>query len=339
MRRTMKRLRNGRTRDPRNRRWIPFLILGLLILTTGCGTTFPVFNPVSSQGTTIYNQFLVVLGLSGIVFLIVFGLLGWILLKYRGKDDDDEPYQRAGNTKLEFTWIAIPVLMLTALAIYSGVTMKAVEASSSNALQINVIGHQWWWEFQYPSYGIDTAGELYLPVGTPIKLNITSADVIHSFWVPDLGWKQDAFPNKINVMNLNITKAGTYDGFCAEFCGEEHAWMRIRVVNETKANFDTWVAQQRTPPPAPTTALEKQGEQIFTSNTCVNCHVLSRVGPSLTHFGSRSWIGSGVLTNTPQNLAKWIDNAQQVKPGVHMPSFRFSQDQLNALVAYLEGQK
>ena len=140
-------------------------------------------------------------------------------------------------------------------------------------------------------------------------------------------------------MNLNLTQAGTFDGMCAEFCGSEHAWMRIRVISETQAQFNDWVTQQRTPSPAPSTALEKQGEQIFNSSTCVNCHVTSRVGPSLTHFGSRQWIGSGVVDNTPENLTKWINDVQTVKKGALMPNFHFSPDELQALVAYLEGQK
>jgi cytochrome c oxidase subunit 2 len=225
------------------------------------------------------------------------------------------------------------------LAIYSGFTMKAVGADAPEELQINVIGHQWWWEYQYPRYGIDTASELHLPTGTPVRLNITADDVIHSFWVPDLGWKQDAIPGKTNTMELDLTKTGTWDGQCAEFCGAQHAWMRIRVITQSPVQFNQWVSAQRTPPPAPTTAIARQGQRIFMSNTCVNCHLTSRVGPSLTHFGSREWIGSGVLENTPRNLALWINHVQDVKQGALMPDFHFSESDLSALVAYLEGQK
>lgn len=335
----MKRLLTGRTLGRLRHRLAPLLAVIALIMTTGCGTSLWTLNPKSKQGTDIYHEFVFSLILSAFVLAIVVALLVWILMRYRGHEGDDEPRQTTGNKKLEITWIAIPVVILIVLFTYSAITMRSVEATSSNALQINVIGHQWWWEFQYPSLGIDTAGELHLPVGQPVKLNITGADVIHSFWVPELGWKQDAIPGKINTMNLNLTKTGSFQGSCAEFCGAEHAWMRILVISQTKDQFNAWTTQQRTPPPAPSTALAKQGEQIFNSSTCVNCHVDSRVGPSLTHFGSRQWIGSGVLTNTPQNLADWIDHVQQIKPSVLMPDFHFSQAQLNALVAYLEGQQ
>lgn len=336
----MKRTRIGRILDDFCRvRFAPLPVLLALILTTGCGSTFTTLHPVSSQGSTIYHEFVVILVLSGVVFLIVLGLLGWILLKYRGHSGDDEPAQTSGNRTLEITWISIPVVILIFLFVYSAFTMRSVDAGSANAIQVNVIGHQWWWEYQYPSLGIDTASELHLPIGQPVRLNITAVDVIHSFWVPDLGWKQDAIPGKTNTMNLNLTRAGTFDGMCAEFCGSEHAWMRIRVISESQTQFNDWVTQQRTPAPAPSTALEKQGEQIFNSSTCVNCHVTSRIGPSLTHFGSRQWIGSGVMDNTPENLAKWINDVQSIKRGALMPNFHFSPTELQALVAYLEGQK
>ncbi len=233
----MNRTRTGRRRSPRRHRLVSLIALAGLILSTGCGSVFPTLRPVSSQGTIIYHQYIVVMILSVIVFLIVFGLLGWILLHYRGNEGDDEPNQTSGNKVLEITWITIPVLMLIGLFIYSAVNMRSVEANDSSALQINVIGHQWWWEYQYPSLGIDTASELHLPVGTPVRLNITGADVIHSFWVPDLGWKMDAIPGKSNPMNLNLTQTGTFDGSCAEFCGSEHAWMRIRVISQNQSRF------------------------------------------------------------------------------------------------------
>lgn len=314
-------------------------ILLLPIFSTGCASTLTTMHPVSSQGRTIFHQFVFVLILSAIVFLIVFGLLTVILLRFRGRPGDEEPPQTAGNRALEFTWILIPILILIGLAVYSGFTMKSVGADAPDELQINVIGHQWWWEYQYPRYGIDTGSELHLPTGTPVRLNITATDVIHSFWVPDLGWKQDAIPGKTNTMELDLTESGTWDGQCAEFCGAEHAWMRIRVITQSPDQFSQWVSSQRTPPPTPATSLEKRGQQIFNSSTCVNCHVTSRVGPSLTHFGSREWIGSGVLDNTPDNLARWINHVQDVKKGALMPDFHFSDSELQALVAYLEGQK
>ena len=321
-----------------------FAVFTLVILSAcrsplGSNTSLTALDPVSTQGRSIYQQLAVVQLLSALVLLLVLCLVAWVLLHYRGGPADAEPNQTSNNRILEITWTSIPIIILVGLFIYTYQTMRTVEARQPSPLVISVIGHQWWWEYRYPGQGFDTASELHIPVDTPVTLKITGGDVIHSFWVPQLGWKRDAIPGKTNTMYLTVTKAGTYDGICAEFCGTEHAWMRIRVIAEPIDQFNTWVKQQQQPAAQPATALERKGRQIFQNNTCVNCHVNSPAGPSLTHFGSREWIGSGVIDNTPENLARWINGAQQIKPGALMPSFHFSQSDLNALVAYLEGQR
>ncbi|HEX3723635.1 MAG TPA: cytochrome c oxidase subunit II [Nitrolancea sp.] len=316
-----------------------------LLIFSACGSPFSsgssltTLVPVSTQGRAIYHQFIVVSVISTLVLFVVLGLVVWVLLHYRGKPGDSEPEQVANNRALEIIWTSIPVLILAGLFVFMVHTMRTVDASPKDPVVITVVGHQWWWEYQYREQNFTTASELHIPVDTPVTLKITSVDVIHSFWVPQLGWKQDAIPGKTNTMQLTVTKAGTYDGTCSEFCGTEHAWMRIRVIAEPLDQFNAWVQQQQQPAAQPATALAREGQQIFESSACVSCHVNSGAAPNLTHFGSREWIGSGVLDNTPANLARWINGVKQVKPGALMPSFNFTQSQLNALVAYLEGQK
>ena len=324
-------------------RWLlaafSLLILGACKSPLGADSPLTTLVPVSTQGRAIYHQFVVVCIISTLVLALVLCLVAWVLLHYRGQPGDPEPEQVSNNRKLEILWTSIPILILLGLFVYMFHTMRTVDANQANPIVITVIGHQWWWEYRYSGQGFDTASEVHIPVNTPVTLKITSDDVIHSFWVPQLGWKQDAIPGRTNTMNLTVTRAGTYDGTCAEFCGTEHAWMRIRVIAQPLDQFNAWVAQQKQPAVQPATALERQGQQIFQSNPCASCHVGSNTAPNLTHFGSREWIGSGVLDNTPQNLARWINHVKQVKPGALMPSFNFTQSELNALVAYLEGQK
>ena len=315
------------------------LIFGACSSPLGSGSSLTTLDPVSTQGRSIYHQFVAVMVISALVLFLVLGLVAWVMLHFRGQPGDPEPDQVSNSRTLEIIWISIPIMILVGMFVYMIQTMRTVDARQTNPIVISVIGHQWWWEYKYPGQGFDTASELHIPVNTPVTLKITGADVIHSFWVPQLGWKQDAIPGKTNTMNLTVTKAGTFDGTCAEFCGTEHAWMRIRVIAEPLDQFNAWVQQQQQPAAPPATALARQGQQIFQSNSCVNCHGNAAVAPNLTHFGSREWIGSGVLDNTPENLARWINGVKQVKPGALMPAFNFSQSELNALVAYLEGQK
>ena len=223
--------------------------------------------------------------------------------------------------------------------------MSSVNAESPSAMRVEVVGHQWWWEYRYPDLNVVTANELHVPVGVPLRLELTSNDVIHSFWAPQFGWKKDAIPGKTNTMPVQVDQPGVYDGTCTEYCGTQHAWMRVRVVAQSTDEFNAWVQQQQQPASSSQDPTAARGQQVFTGSTCVNCHTLrgttanGQVGPDLTHFGSRSIIGAGVLENTPDNLRQWISNPQAIKPGVLMPGYSsLSDDDLTALVTYLEGQ-
>lgn len=323
-------------------------ILLLALLLSGCSSGIASFDVVSRQGHDIRWLFLLVMILSALVFLLVASILIFVLLRYRAGRVHQEPRQVTGNRKIEFIWTAIPVVILTVLFILSIQAMHRVEAvqgKSSDPIHVEIIGHQWWWEYRYTDYNIDTANELVLPAGEPVTLKITSDDVIHSFWVPEIGWKQDAIPTKMNTMQVTLDRPGSWEGTCSQYCGAQHAWMRILVVAKTPQQFTSWVRQHKQPAPAPVSALAKQGEQLYMSSTCVSCHTIAgtdskgTVGPNLTHLADRKYIGSGVLTNTPAHLKEWVADAQSVKPDILMPRFNFTSQQLDEIVAYLEGLK
>lgn len=301
------------------------------------------FRPITREGVAITNLFWVVLALSAIVLLIVLVPLVYSIVRFRGRPGDPDPPQVAGNRTIEIIWTGGAFALVVVLFAGAVMTMQTVSAASPSALRVRVIGHQWWWEYQYLDLGITTANELHLPTGQSSQLEISSADVIHSFWVPQLGWKQDGNPGQTHTMWVQPGQPGTIEGACAEYCGTEHAWMRIRVVAQPSDQFQAWVHLQQQPAPAPTTDPQRQGQQLFESNTCVSCHTIQgtpaqgEVGPDLTHLASRSIIAGGVLDNTPENLQRWVQHAGDVKRGALMPNFNtLSDQQAQALTAYLE---
>jgi cytochrome c oxidase subunit 2 len=220
-----------------------------------------------------------------------------------------------------------------------GTMAEITGAGVAPAMRIAATGHQWWWEFGYGS--TKTANELHIPVATPIDLDLTSVDVIHSFWVPELGPKMDMVPGTTNHLRLFARRAGSFEGQCAEFCGVEHAWMRIRVVVQSQTDFDRWLSAQ-----ALTAAAQGgAGERVFLSNICVNCHTIrgttatGTAGPDLTHMGARATIGAGVLPNDVARMRAWLADPQRYKPGSLMPRVPLSDADLDALAAYLGALK
>ena len=336
-------------------RWARYAAGGVVVLggAAGCGPAAGLFGTATPQGRAIADLFVAALALSALILALVYGLLAYALRRYRGRPGDPEPPQVEGNRRLELIWTATPLLLLVVVFVLTVQTMRAVDTppDAPGTLRVQAIGHQWWWEFRYPDLGVVTANELHAPVGVPLRVELEAADVIHSFWVPALGWKRDAIPGKTNVMALRVDEAGVYDGACAEFCGVQHAWMRIRLVAEPAEQFGAWVRGQQQPaaaPPADTpgpgkVSLVARGQQVFLQLTCVNCHTVrgtpaaGRVGPDLTHVGSRATLGGGVVDNTPDTMARWIRDARTLKPGVLMPPFALSDDDLSALAAYLRG--
>jgi cytochrome c oxidase subunit 2 len=265
------------------------------------------------------------------------------MVRFRARPGDaTEPRQTHGNRTMELVWTIVPALTLAVVFVLVVQTMRTVEAAPPDARPVRVIGHQWWWEYEYPDQQVITANELHVPLGTPLVLNLQSVDVIHSFHVPRFGWMRDTVPGKTNLMSVTVVVPGTFDGTCNQFCGVQHAWMRVIVRAEPVEQFNAWLQQQR----QPVAATGAPGEQVFLQNTCVNCHTIrglpaaARVGPDLTHLGSRATLGTGVIDNTSANLQSWIRNASSIKPGVLMPAYQnLSATDLAALADYLESLK
>jgi cytochrome c oxidase subunit 2 len=216
-------------------------------------------------------------------------------------------------------------------------------AASATRVTVQVTGHQWWWEIRYPGTRAVTANELHIPVRTPVRVEVRTADVIHSFWVPELNRKIDTIPGTTNAIELDADAVGSYRGQCAEFCGVQHAHMGLVVVAEPAAQFRQWLAGQARPAAPPATAAARRGQELFTSAGCQSCHAIrgtaasGDVGPDLTHLASRKTLGALAIPNTREYLRSWIVGSQQVKPGNQMPDLDLAPDRLDDLTAYLEG--
>jgi cytochrome c oxidase subunit 2 len=308
-----------------------------------------IFAPASTPAKTIFGLSLFVLTITAVIFVVVAGLLVYSAVKFRGRaaDAGREPAQVYGSTQIELAWTVIPVLIVAVLFLATARVIHAIQDAPkpAAALDVTVIGHQFWWEFRYPNLGIVTANELHIPASdpthpTPTFLKLLSADTDHSFWVPELGGKTDLIPNRVNDMWLDPPRPGIYLGQCAQYCGTQHAKMLLRVSVDRPADFAAWVqAQQQT-------AVQDEkviaGKRVFETTACINCHAVSgtagngRFGPDLTHLMSRSTLASGAAENTRANLRLWIQNPDSIKPGSLMPAMKLTDADLDALTAYLE---
>jgi cytochrome c oxidase subunit 2 len=281
----------------------------------------------------------------GVIALLIFigveGALAYAIWRYRAsRHAAGEPATFERNRRLEIAWTVAPALVLAVVFVLTLGTMAEIGgAGVAPATRIRATGHQWWWEFNYG--GIATANELHIPTDAAIDLELTSADVIHSFWVPELGPKADMLPGSTTHLRLFARRAGSYEGQCAEFCGVEHAWMRIRVVAEPQADFDAWLSKQS----QPARTIEIEAERVFLANICVSCHTIrgtaaaGTAGPDLTHVGARATIGAGVLPNDVARMRAWLADPQRYKPGSLMPRVPLSDADLDAVAAYLVGLK
>jgi cytochrome c oxidase subunit 2 len=348
----------ARTTTSRFRRWLgrPLLLLWLATQTAASAFAQPVsddripsvFRPESTPAHSIYELSILVLAITGIIFAVVFGLIVYALVRYRRRRDDDggEPAQVYGSTQVEVAWTVIPVLIVVVLSLTGARAIDEIQNTPRppGALDVTAIGHQWWWEFRYPSLGIVTANELHVPVSdpanrTPTFLRLLSVDVAHSFWVPRLAGKMDLIPNRVNHLWIEPGTPGVYLGQCAEYCGTQHAKMLLRVVVDSAADFDRWVSAQRQPSAQLTSAAE--GKRVFETTSCINCHAVGGTvgtgvfGPDLTHLMSRDTLGSGAAPNTPENLRVWIQDPEIFKPGSLMPAMNLTPRELDQLVAYM----
>jgi cytochrome c oxidase subunit II len=308
-----------------------------------------IFAPVSTPAKSIANLSVFVLVITGIIFLVVFVLLVYAVVKFRGRagDADREPPQVYGSTQIEMAWTIIPILIVVVLFLATARVIHAIQDAPepADAIDVIVIGHQYWWEFRYPRLGIVTANELHIPMSdpshpTPTFLQLLSVDTDHSFWVPELAGKTDLIPNHPNRMWMDPLRTGVFVGQCAQYCGVQHAKMLLRVSVDGPEDFAAWVRAQQKP------AVEDEGaiagRRVFESNACMNCHTVSgtpadgRFGPDLTHLMSRATIAAGAAQNTHDNLRLWIQNPGAIKPGSLMPAMKLSDADLDAVVSYME---
>ncbi len=304
--------------------------------------TYTPFIAASPQEQAIAHLFVVVLIWMGIILLIVTGLVTYFLIRFR-KKGEEEPRQIYGNTKLEWLWTLLPLALVCYFFVATLHVMAISDPPTRNhSPQMLIVGHQWWWEVHYLKSGVVTANDVHFPVGKKVLVEFKSADVIHDWWVPEIGRKIDLIPGHPNKVWIEIDRPGVYLGTCAQFCGAEHAWMRIRVIAQEPAEFQAWLKDEEKPPSVPKSGPAATGLALFKSLPCISCHTIQGLGPTpdagpnLTHIASRETLGAGRLMNTPKNLAAWLTNPQKFKPGTQMPDLRLSHEQVTDLVAYLE---
>jgi cytochrome c oxidase subunit II len=324
-----------------------------VLVLSGCGREQNSLEAHSQQSKDIASLFWWMMGGAwiGLGLIVALLLLSWKRRNRRGlgrDTDGDKPGERPAWYVVVGAGIALPIVLLSTLFVISDLfVIRTTEApaQSTTKLTVLVIGHQWWWEVRYPASGAVTANELHIPVRTPVRLEVRTADVIHSFWVPELNRKIDTDPGKTNVIELESDRAGRYRGQCAEFCGLQHAHMAMYVFVDSPAAFQRWLAREAKPAAAPSGTVARRGFQEFTSGSCADCHAIrgtsarADVGPDLTHLASRTTLGSVTIDNNRRHLAEWITQSQRIKPGNQMPNIDVTGPRLDALVSYLEGLK
>lgn len=332
---------------PARQEWLS--LAGLFHSVSGHDPT-NIFAPAGTPAHSIFGLSMLVLAITGAIFVVVAGLLLYVLLRYRhratGPRQTEEPAQIYGSNQIELSWTVIPVLIVCILFLATARVIFSTELARkpAAALDVTVIGHQFWWEYRYPKLGIVTANELHIPVSdpmhpTPTYLTMSSADTDHSFWVPRLAGKTDLIPNKVNTMWIDPEAAGLYLGQCAQYCGAQHAKMLIRVYADSPQQFAAWVSQQKKPATEDSSVAE--GEVTFQHNACISCHTVTGTvatgtfGPDLTHVASRDTIASGSVPNTAANMRAWVENPAHFKPGALMPEMHLNDHDLDAVTAYL----
>ncbi|GIQ67855.1 cytochrome c oxidase subunit 2 [Xylanibacillus composti] len=318
-----------------------------MLLLAGCGITGTEPNPLEPKGSVAEDQLFLIklsLGIMIGVLVIVFALFFYVLIRYRKRrGQDDIPKQVEGNHILEIVWTVVPLLLLLVLAVPTVYyTFKFAEdyREHQDALQVNVTAHQYWWEFEYPDYGIITAQELYIPVNKTVSVDLISADVIHSFWVPALAGKMDTLVGMNNHMYFDAKEEGVYKGKCAELCGASHALMDFKVIAVSQEEFEAWVDKMQNPGYA-IAEDTSQGQELF-KNKCMACHAIDAgtpgLGPNLTNYADRALV-AGFRPNDSEWLHRWIDKPDEMKPGTTMPEVPLSEDEITEIVNYLQTLK
>ena len=307
-----------------------------------------IFAPDSTPANSIYRLSLFELEILGAIFVVVFSLLAYAVVKFRErKEDSSEPAQIYGSNQMELAWTVLPVLIVVVLFLTTAQVIHRVQDASrpEGTIEVTVVAHQFWWEYRYPQFGLVVSNELHVPVSdpnhpTPTFLSLLSGDVDHSFWVPRLAGKTDLIPNHPNTMWIDPHETGVFLGQCAQYCGTQHAKMLLRVYVQSHDDFDRWVHDQQEQAGAdPSVAA---GRALFVAKACFACHTIrgvmaiGRIGPDLTHLMSRDTLASGAVLNTPENLRHWIRNPETFKPGSFMPPQDLTDSELNQIAGYLE---
>jgi cytochrome c oxidase subunit 2 len=314
-------------------------------------------DPAGTGATHISQLWWIYFWILTAIFAAVGVCLFFAILRGRTSARDELPLVPNESSERRTSSIVIGLVVATVIVLFALLfidifSSRSVYALSRepNPLSLKVIGHQWWWEVHYqdpdqPSNTMITANEVHVPVGRVVRLELQSDDVIHSFWVPNMTGKKDLIPGHPTHMWLKAEQEGSFRGQCAEFCGYQHAHMRMEFVAESPEKYEQWLTQARQNARPPQTETEQRGQHVFLNNQCIMCHKIegtparASLGPDLTHFGSRTMLASGAFPNTRGYLAGWIANPQNIKPGVRMPPNNLSSDDLNALVDYLESLK
>ncbi len=306
-----------------------------------------IFRPLGTPAELVSELSILTLIICAVVFLIVASLISYAVIRfgYREGDSRSEPPQVYGSNQVEIAWTVVPILIVFVLSMSTARITSAVQDQKmpQDAINITVVGHQWWWEFRYTDLKITTANEIHVPLSTDAQRKVThltlkSADVAHGFWVPQLAGKTDVIPNRTNTMWIDPKETGVYLGNCSEYCGTQHAKMELRVIVDTPEDFNKWVAAQQQPAAAPASV---ENQQAFLRSACIGCHAIrgtpamGPLGPDLTHLMNRQTIAATEVPLTADSLRDWIKNPQHLKPGNKMPTIPLSDAQLDAMVAYL----
>ena len=328
----------------------------LAVAVAGCAGSQNALDPAGPPNRSVNHLFWAMLIVSSIIWVAVVVAALWALISRRRRTREDlEPVVIVPNERhrrevgIVTGLVGATVVILLLFLVYDFTVGRALAERPSRTLTIELIGHQWWWEVHYidpdPSKLMVDANELHIPAGEPVQVKLSSQDVIHSFWVPNIIGKRDLIPGYTSSLFLDADKPGVYHAQCAEFCGLEHAKMALPVIVHSRADFTAWLAEARSPAAEPSDSSAAEGKKIFLAGTCSSCHAVTGVeaygtiGPNLTHIGSRRTIAAGTLPNTRGNLGGWIVDPQSIKPGARMPSNQLAGKDLRNLIDYLETLK